>query len=117
MGEIHAASVARGMEKFSKVQNMLDFLSDNDCPSVLRHKIVQARHTHRKYLTLEKYNTHIQASYREWDKWSYRAIGCAIHRLTDRWRHACKPACLHDHRSLNRALNRDLHRALDGALN
>jgi len=53
MGEIHAASVARGMEKFSKVQNMLDFLSDNDCPSVLRHKIVQARHTHRKYLTLE----------------------------------------------------------------
>ena len=41
VGEVHATSSARTKEKFEKLQYMLEFLMDNDCPPVLRQKIVQ----------------------------------------------------------------------------
>ena len=41
VGEIHASSSARAREKMEKVQQMLDFLMDNDCPPALRVRIIQ----------------------------------------------------------------------------
>ena len=41
VGEIHAASSAREAEKIQNVQAMLEFLMENDCPRVLRTRIVQ----------------------------------------------------------------------------
>jgi hypothetical protein len=41
VGDIHSASSARGKEKMDRVQTVLEFLLDCDCPSVLRTRIVQ----------------------------------------------------------------------------
>ena len=41
VGELHQASSAREAEKVQNVQAMLEFLLENDCPRVLRTRIVQ----------------------------------------------------------------------------
>ena len=41
VGEIHQTSSARQHEEMERIQTMLEFLMDNDCPSQLRTEIIQ----------------------------------------------------------------------------
>ena len=41
VGDLHTSSSQREKEKMEKLQRVLDFLVDNDCPRKLRYKIIQ----------------------------------------------------------------------------